>query len=635
MDAGSNPAISTKIRSFSNIGSPLKNPQIPLITGPAGFLLPVSLSSQSVSNGLDKSTVCHKLGTSRDSILDKHLPLAADLATQYKKDKINQNSEAALLRLKNFDRKLTCGEISLCADFSDIKDYSQTLADKVKLIALKENSTTTLIEARLLCKEHNILPPETSDNYASLNKLTDQNWWFRNLKNLKATAIESISRDIGAINKQKSLYCSNSASRDKSFQDKFNQSFLERKTLKNSNGQEFNLAELASKTVSNPEIRRAELMVRIRGFEEVAELQGFRSDFITFTTPSRMHAYLSSGHVNSKYDGTTPKQANDYLCYQWQKIRSEFHKKDIRVFGFRVAEPHHDGTPHHHYLLFSSPSDRDVIHSTFSRYALQDSPDEKGAKQHRFKIEEIDKSKGGATSYIAKYISKSIDGFGLDKDLHENNSQDSAHKIRTWAGLWGIRQFQQIGGPSVSVWRQLRRLNNSLSIFIGPALAAADSSNWAAFVLAMGGPTVKRKDAPISPEYNFLDSIDTETGEIIKVRHNRYGELVRPPISGLFLKNHQYSITTKILRWHESKKLEALEPIERLSSDKDESWSIGSSANQPISKQIFNTFKHGLSHIENSLTEALASPRALADASSSTLRCAIRGADVHAELGLV
>jgi len=606
--------------------------------GSTGFLLPVvpqSSSSQSVSDSLNGSPVCHNLGTSRDSILNKHLPIASDLAAKYQKDKVNQNAKAALQSLQGLDKQLTSGDLSLSSDFKDLRQYAHDLACRIRLIALREEPHTANIEARLIAKEHRIPPPDTKDIYVSINKLCDEIWWFRNFKKLRATTIESISRDLGAINKKKSLYCSKFASQNKVFQDNFNQVFLENKKLQNSSGQSFSVAELSSKSVSNPEIRRAELMVRIRGFEEVAELQGYRSDFITFTTPSRMHSYLSSGHKNPKWDNTQPKEANEYLCYQWQKIRSEFHKKDIRIFGFRVAEPHHDGTPHHHYLLFSRPKDKDVIQSTFSRYALQDSPDEKGAKQHRLKFEEIDKSKGGATSYIAKYISKAIDGYGLEKDLHNNNAQDSAHKIRTWAGLWGIRQFQQIGGPAVSVWRQLRRVDDSLNIVVGPALRAADSSNWAAFVLAMGGPTAKRKDAPISPEYGFRDSVDTETGEIIKTRHNKYGELIRPPISGVYVKDKGFSIPTKNLRWHESKVLVALEPIERSSSPKDDGWSMGSSVYLSKAKQLFTDFKYGLLNSGNSLSEALARPRAYADDSGSSLQCAIRGADAHADLGLV
>lgn len=50
-------------------------------------------------------------------------------------------------------------------------------------------------------------------------------------------------------------------------------------------------------------------------------------------------------------------------------------------------------------------------------YALLEDSNEPGAQQYRFKVELIHPNKGSAVGYIAKYISKNIDGFGLDSNL--------------------------------------------------------------------------------------------------------------------------------------------------------------------------------------------------------------------------
>lgn len=93
------------------------------------------------------------------------------------------------------------------------------------------------------------------------------------------------------------------------------------------------------------------------------------------------------------------------------------------------------------------------------RYCFEEDGDEKGALKHRFEIVEIDPNKGSATGYIAKYISKNIDGKDLDEGVYGENPIVAAQRVETWASIWAIRQFQQIDGAQVSIWRELRPLD--------------------------------------------------------------------------------------------------------------------------------------------------------------------------------
>ncbi|MEQ9567925.1 MAG: replication endonuclease, partial [Pseudomonadales bacterium] len=297
---------------------------------------------------------------------------------------------------------------------------------------------------------------------------------------------------------------------------------------------------------SNPAIRRAELMVRIRGFEEVASACCHVGEFYTMTTPSRMHSHRKNGKRNPKFDGTTPKEAHEYLCHVWRLIRAELNRREIKPYGFRVVEPHHDGTPHWHLLFFVPPHQAEEMASVIRYYTLREDRNEKGADKQRFKRVEIDPNKGAASGYIAKYISKNIDGAYLDTDLYGEDAAKSASKIEAWARTYDIRQFQQIGGPSVTVWRELRRLSNDEGDAIEEARKAADASDWAAFCLMMCGDEMKINARPIRPVYEIQTDIDFETGEVIP-RRTVHGYRSKPKLIGLQTPSSQ--IRTRIKRF--------------------------------------------------------------------------------------
>ncbi|NMU81517.1 replication endonuclease, partial [Vibrio parahaemolyticus] len=91
-----------------------------------------------------------------------------------------------------------------------------------------------------------------------------------------------------------------------------------------------------------------------------------------------------------------------YLNETWKLIRSKLNRLGVRFYGFRVAEPQHDGTPHWHLLLFVEAKDYETMTQTMREYSMREDGDEKGAEQHRFTEVKIDPSKGSATGYIAK-----------------------------------------------------------------------------------------------------------------------------------------------------------------------------------------------------------------------------------------
>jgi hypothetical protein len=389
--------------------------------------------------------------------------------------------------------------------------------------------------------EHYQLGQLNYNKEEAIHRLTDSKFWLRRIRRKTAECVSQIERAMGFVSKRHAIYCGDVSVKRHQFNLQQSQQYLENTYLTNDEGLSIPLSEVTAHTIANPIIRRHELMVRIRGFEEVAQHSGHSAAFVTLTTPSRMHVTRASGLPNENYDGTPIKEAQDYLNHVWQLIRAKLGREQISPYGFRVVEPHHDGTPHWHLLLFMPPEQLANFKRIVSHYALLDNPNEKGAQKYRVNFVDIDPSKGTAAGYIAKYIAKSIDGFAVGQDTFGNDSIEVSQRINAWAKTCSIRQFQQIGGPSVTVWRELRRLKscNTPEHDLNDTYQAADSGNWAAYCIAMNAVGTPKRQHLLAPFYGVLETetIDFNTGEILQTATNKYREVKKPVIQGLIYKS--------------------------------------------------------------------------------------------------
>lgn len=358
-------------------------------------------------------------------------------------------------------------------------------------------------------------------------RIKDQHFWRRALRKHYGRTTETAAIAINIVNRKADIYASNASIERRHQQKSRNRKLLESMQAINELGDEFTLQELAEKSVSNPVIRRCELMTRIAGVEQYAKSAGYVGEFYTITTPSRFHSALSkSGERNPKFDGSTPRDGQHYLCGVWSKVRAKLAREKLPFLGFRVCEPQHDGTPHWHCLFFTPADRKDELRQVMRDYALRDTPNEPGAQKHRFTAIKIDWSRGSAAGYIAKYIAKNIDGFGIDTDLFGNDPARAAQRVDAWASTWGIRQFQQIGGPGVTIWRELRRIKPAdAAPDILDHVSAADTANFARFCELQISQPVALQMQP---------ALNTETGEI---RLNKYSEPGAPKVIGITLAN--------------------------------------------------------------------------------------------------
>ena len=358
---------------------------------------------------------------------------------------------------------------------------------------------------------------DTQARRGIITRATDKSYWVKSLRRAVVAMREAKGRASAQVCNGRQMYITDETMRRRINQDAANLAMLERTELENEDGQVFTLADLSKKSTSNPGIRRGELMTRVRGCCEWAQANGMVGIFTTQTAPSRFHAVHQSGVINDKWKQAgkpTPKQGQQWLCKAWARARAELDRRGFGIYGFRVVEPHHDGTPHWHALLWCSAAQVEGAAAIIKKHWLSDCGDEPGAQEHRFGIEEM--RNGGAAAYIAKYISKGIDDEGaVSLEGHDDEIQGrvvrtaqsdmfggGAARVTAWARAHGIRQFQAIGQPPVTVWRELRRVSEAQAVMSSERVHAMwgaaqrkgeERATWARYMARQGGPMVGRE----------------------------------------------------------------------------------------------------------------------------------------------
>lgn len=358
--------------------------------------------------------------------------------------------------------------------------------------------------------------PNGRDTLAGgIHKMCSAKWWKRKGRAAAVREIEADAIRAGKVCSKAAPYASDDACTwNRASRDNINQLALAFE-LVNEQGETYGLDAAIEGSVSNPKLRRHEVMIRVKGLEAIADARGYVGLFLTWTLPSRFHSrHEKTGSKNQKWDGSMPDAGQAELCEQWAHGRALLKKAGIEYFGMRVAEPHHDATPHWHLLVFCEPANVGPLVSILEAKARAESPDEPGAADRRFKVECISKERGGAIAYVAKYVSKNVDGHGLAQltTLGDDGKQvaldvepiQGAERILAWSRAWRIRQFQFFGfghAAPVSVYRELRRCRDPFASNLESHRAAADVGDWCAFVqLMLASPAmfIRRDDGPLS-----------------------------------------------------------------------------------------------------------------------------------------
>lgn len=362
----------------------------------------------------------------------------------------------------------------------------------------------------------------------SLARMLCADWWYRKMWQMRCEWREEQLRAVCLVNKKASPYVSYEAVIHKREQRRKSLEFFRSHELTNEQGDTLDMEDVVNASSSNPAHRRNEMMACVKGLELIAEMRGDCAVFYTITCPSRFHATLNNGRPNPKWTSATVRQSSDYLVDTFAAFRKAMHKRGMRWYGVRVAEPHHDGTVHWHLLCFMRKKERRTITALLRKFAIREDREELGNNTGpRFKSELINPRKGTPTSYIAKYISKNIDGRGLANEISKETGRslrDNAEHVNAWASLHRVQQFRFFGIPGRQAYRELRLLAGQAArqqadkkvgapVLDNPrldaVLAAADAGCFATYIMKQGGVLVPRKHHLVRTAYELNDEPST------------------------------------------------------------------------------------------------------------------------------
>ena len=381
---------------------------------------------------------------------------------------------------------------------------------------------------RLRRKKHRRKPVPYDLIPGSLARMRCADWWYRKMWQMRCEWREEQLRAVCLVNKKASPYVSYEAVIHKREQRRKSLEYFRSHELVNEQGDALDMEDVVNASSSNPAHRRNEMMACVKGLELIAEMRGDCAVFYTITCPSRFHATLNNGRPNPKWTSATVRQSSDYLVDTFAAFRKAMHKSGMRWYGVRVAEPHHDGTVHWHLLCFMRKKERRAITALLRKFAIREDREELGNNTGpRFKSELINPRKGTPTSYIAKYISKNIDGRGLANEISKETGRslrDNAEHVSAWASLHRVQQFRFFGIPGRQAYRELRLLAGQAArqqadkkagapVLDNPrldaVLAAADVGCFATYIMKQGGVLVPRKHHLVRTAYELNDEPST------------------------------------------------------------------------------------------------------------------------------
>ena len=251
----------------------------------------------------------------------------------------------------------------------------------------------------------------------------------------------------------------------------------------------------------------ARLGAVLHGLDDQAEAEGLVPVMVTLTLPPVWHPNPKQGRQSWTPD-RAPEAADKALRLLWSRFRARLKKSDIQTLGLRVWEPHEDGCPHIHALLYLRPGLRHRTFDPITGMVLSERTDVQEVDRHlralctepvppakgkdgkpkrvASDLTVIDRQQSKPTTYVTKYLRKAMsagpgDGIGQDQyDRHRATASERGWRRYAFLGVHGVQR----------AWQRLATVRErevaSAPPQISDACAALAESRWADALVALG-----------------------------------------------------------------------------------------------------------------------------------------------------
>jgi hypothetical protein len=292
--------------------------------------------------------------------------------------------------------------------------------------------------------------------------------------------------------------------------------------------------------------QKARLYAMTLGVDELAQRRGLTPIFITITLPPEWHPSPAKGDRSWTPD-RAPHLADDALRRAWARLRALLADRDIATLGLRVWEPHRDGCPHAHALLYVEPEQVGTVDEALRSVCpepVQPPLDSEGKPRRvASQLVIVDRTRASPATYVAKYILKTCAGApddaqrtGAEREGDDTDDQLAHYeRHRATASERGWRRFGWLGVHGVQrVWQRLlttKDLPQDAPARVRMAWYALQDGRWADALEALGAVGPRGEGVRLAYAEDEED-MDPDTGEITRrPLLTAYGEPARKPVA--------------------------------------------------------------------------------------------------------